>query len=134
MSRSKTYVLDYDPFLLARICFANVKRMWDAQRELKIRTLLSLKGQHGEARLFSGPLCLEAVFYIRPKCALVDQSNKSVYRKSCIVRPSIRDCFKFVFNTSNKIIYKSTDQIAEIRTKKIYDKHPRVEFTISEIA
>lgn len=123
-----TYIIEGDPIAWARAKpNFNSRRMWDSQKQQKLILGLSLVKQHGSNPPFAGPLFMEVNFYMQlPKKG----KNAGDWFDG---RPDLSNLLKFIEDTGSKIIYIDDCLICYTIMKKVYDEHPRTEFTIARL-
>jgi len=129
--RSKTYVIDCNPIPWQRAGInSQAARFFDRQKQDKIAFGLYILSQHGNSPLFEGPLLVEATFYM--------PIPKTGFKKGTLWHCKKADAdnfLKFLFDsiTNTEAVWNDDCQVSKIITSKIYDKHPRTIFTISEL-
>lgn len=123
-----TYIIDGDPISWARARpNYNSRRMWDAQKHEKLVLGLDLVKQHGPNPPFSGPISLEVNFYMKlPQKG----RNPGDWHSG---KPDFSNLLKFIEDTGNKILYIDDCMIVSVSGKKVYDRNPRTEFTITRL-
>lgn len=130
--KSHKYIIMGDPIPLARARHTS-NRVYDAQKHLKFSWGLQLQDQHKDKSLFTGPLCLDVDFYINLPSKISLGKKSFFLLKPHTTRPDLSNLIKFVEDAATGILFNNDCIIAEIRSRKLYDKQPRTEFTITEI-
>lgn len=130
---SMTYVVLGPPAPWSRAAPNYIRRsIYDTQKNLKLLVGIELASQHGERPLFDGPLHIDWCFYLEIPTRYKSK-RASMIGKPHYVKPDISNLIKFYEDVSNKIIFKDDSTIATGTWKKVYDEHPRTEFTIRKI-
>jgi len=126
-----TYILPGSPIPCARPRFGH-RRVFDSQKLLKINHGLLIGHIHGNRPLYTGPLKLNAIFYVAVPQPLTAKKSKlyGTYRDK---RPDLDNYIKYILDVSNNVLYTDDALIAVVHAKKIYDPKPRTEFTITEL-
>ncbi len=116
------------PIPLARARF-NGRRVYDEQKNLKLYFRNIISHQHGANKLFSGPLKLQATFYMTmPKKA------KFLAGRYHIFKPDLDNLLKMLCDLCGEdLLFGNDCVICSIETKKVYDANPRTEFIIEEL-
>lgn len=127
-----SYRLPGDPGVLAKMRQVP-RRMWDEYSHLKVSTRILLEKQHANKRAFSGPLFLEAAFYL-PTKDVRGRRKLGEKQKPHVVRPDITDLVKFLEEVGSGIIFSNVCHIAGVHAYKVYDDEPRIEFSLVELA
>jgi Holliday junction resolvase RusA-like endonuclease len=123
------YTLVGDPIPLARVRFGQ-HRAWDSQKQLKVTSEITLVAQHGNRPKYSGPLRLNATFYmVIPPSR--ERKSKPGYPHA--VKPDLDNLVKYICDVAQKVLFENDSRIAEINCKKIYSKKPRTEFIIQRL-
>ena len=128
MPRTETYTIEGDPIALARARFGE-HRVYDSQKQLKLIAGINLANQHEGKPVFLGPVRLDVIFYLQLPKRFASHLPGSYH----IYRPDLSNLIKFTEDVATSIIYHDDCIIAEIFSRKLYDKHPRTEFTISTL-
>lgn len=123
------YIIPGDPVPLARARVnTNSARIWDSQKQIKLLTGLEIRKQHDNRPLFKDPVELNISFFMKqPKRG---PNSKLYYHQSI---PDLDNMIKYICDVCNGILYKDDAIISSIRAKKVYDKNPRTELTISTL-
>jgi Holliday junction resolvase RusA-like endonuclease len=132
MAERYTYVIEGDPTPLFRAKPAyNQRLMYDSQKNQKLVTGITLSNQHNDRPFFTGPIALEAVFYMPvPKTRLRERTE--LLGTFHFVRPDLSNLLKYIEDAALTILYKDDCIISKIAIEKIYGE-PRTEFTISSL-
>lgn len=121
------YVVPGDPVPLARARLTKESRMWDSQKQTKLVYSIQLANQHEGKPMFTGPLHIEVVFYMRIAAAKKGKQLAGTYH--CF-RPDIDNLLKFIADVATGVLYHEDCIIASVATKKVYDDEPRTELII----
>ena len=126
---SKTYHIPLKP-IRWKHPGKNGKHYYDLQVKEKSVVGLYLLREHKESRPFQGPVHIECRFYMAlPKC-LRDREPSLWHSKA----PDCTNLVKFLEDSITKVgIWKDDRQVAWQDNRKIYDKEPRIEITITEL-
>jgi Holliday junction resolvase RusA-like endonuclease len=103
---------------------------WNDQRVTRMRWQIELEDQHEGLPLFTGPLELAVAFYfpIPPNSAYkIAPGSKN------ISKPDIYGFIEFLHAAAKNYVYSENAAIVSLSCKKLYDKRPRTEFTITEL-
>lgn len=100
---------------------------FDAQKREKLAFSLYLEQQHKEAPLFSSPISLDVVFYM--KIPLKNKSRQGVH----FIKPDIDNLCKFLLDSIVGTLITDDRIIWSLSAKKIYDSNPRTEFVITTL-
>lgn len=122
--RSKSYVINVTPIAWQRAQL-NGKRFFDGQIQQKVGIGLVLSQQHGDESLFTKPITMNITFYMHQS-----KSNSEKYYHT--TRPDLDNLEKFLLDAIKNVLISDDRIIWQVTKKKIYDKNPRVEFTITE--
>lgn len=128
--RSKTYEINLKPIPWQRAGLNN-NYFFDRQQEEKVAFGLILNKQHGIEPIFTGPLCLEALFYLeQPKTKAQRLAGPYHFK-----RPDLDNYLKFILDTitDTKAIWNDDNQVAWITAKKLYAKNAKTVITITEL-
>lgn len=129
---AKLYIINGDPTAAARARYGN-KRVYDAQRNLKIVTGINLQNQHGDLPKYTGALHIDFVFYFALSPSWSTKKKSSMLGKPHVFKPDLDNCIKFYLDVSTGVLFANDCIIASISCRKIYDYVPKTEFRISEI-
>ena len=127
------YVIKGDPIPLSRARIGHgARHVYDCQREAKRICAIHIQNQRGEDPLVGGPIHLDITFFMRiPKVAQKNVENKRFQYH--YYKPDISNLIKFLEDVSNRILFNDDSQIAYITARKVYDKEPRTEFSITPL-
>ena len=126
----KTYVLMGDPTPLMRARLSG-KRVYDPQKNLKMKATIDLASQHDNASLLEGPLHLDVTFFMPVAKSMSEKRKQMLYGQYHTFKSDLDNCIKYIGDICNGLIYYDDCSIAKITAKKIYDAHSRTEFTIT---
>lgn len=105
----------------------NNGRFFDAQTRDKLAYGLFLEQQHNDEPLFSTALHVDIVFYMPIP---VSVRQRSQYHSKT---PDLDNLEKFLLDCMTGRIITDDRIICSKTAKKVYDKDPRTEFTITEV-
>lgn len=125
--RIKTYYIPIAPMPWKRPA-RNGKKMYDAQAKDKVNFGIYLNQQHNDEPLFDCPIHLDINFYM-PIPKSVSLRKQVPYHSST---PDIDNLLKFCLDTMTDVVIIDDRIICSITAKKVYDKEPRIELTITE--
>ena len=128
----KVYVIKGDPIPLARARHVR-NRIYDPQKTIKAIAAIDLASQHDKLPLLSGPLHLDAIFYMKAPESISAKRRALLYEQPHIYKPDLDNLIKFLCDISSGVIYHDDCIIASITTKKIYDENSRTEFHFTSI-
>lgn len=126
--RSKTYTIPGDPIPLARARYNGQDHFYDPNKHAKLFIAITLQSQHNTEPPFSGPLSLDATFFLP-----IPKSTHYTPLSYHFFKPDASNLLKMIEDAANKILYHDDCSIAKISLTKLYDKKPRTVFTISEL-
>ena len=126
------YVIPGDPIPLQRARHGGGKT-WDPQKQLKLNWSLALVNQHGDRPFYEGPLHVDIIFYM-PKPKTSQKQRDILEDKPHFYKPDVDNLIKWVFDCSNKILFKDDSSIASVNSKKKYSNNPRTLIRIIEYA
>ena len=130
--QSKKYVIMGDPVPLARARLT-VRRVWDSQKQQKLIDGITLKEQHDDDFLFSGPLHLDINFFFKIPDSYSQKKRDSTIGNYHYFKPDLSNLIKYYEDIATGIIYHDDCIISKITTTKTYDINARTEFTIMEL-
>lgn len=126
-----TYTIPLDPMAWKRAGVNFDKRLFfDQQKNEKIALGLYLLREHGNAPKWSGPIAVDVICYIKIPKSIKDRNlNGSPW---CDVKPDDDNYAKLIRDAINdtQTIWGDDCQVADGRTRKVYDKNPRTVITI----
>lgn len=126
------YILPGNPTPLARARLSG-RRFFDQQKLLKINHGIILDRIHNEMPLYTGPLEVNATFYLPFQSGASQKLKNKMIGKFRPLRPDLDNYIKYILDVSNKILFHDDSIVVVIHAQKIYDSIPRTEFTITEI-
>lgn len=126
--RSKSYCVKMNPIPWKRAGM-NGSRLFDAQKQDKVMMGLYLNQQHNDEPLFNKATHLEVIFYFNYPKTLKKRSGSSWVSTV----PDLDNLEKFLLDSIKNILITDDRIIVSMNSKKIYDKDPRVEFTLTEL-
>lgn len=108
----------------------NNQRFYDSQVKDKITFGLYLIQQHGSTPMFTKPLQIDITFFMR-----TGQQKAKMGKMHHDTTPDLDNLIKFLLDAIVDTNTLLTDDriISIINAKKVYDKVPRTEFTITEL-
>ena len=125
----KTYIIAGNPIPLARPRFS-FKRIYDKQQHEKFIAGIELAQQHGDLPFLSGPLHLDVTFFMASPHSYSKNKKSKLWGQYHIIKPDLSNLLKFYEDLCSEVIFKDDCIIASISCKKLYDEHPRTEFTL----
>lgn len=128
----KQYVLIGDPVPLARPRFA-FRKVFDSQKALKISTMLELENQQGNTPLLSGPLHLDATFYMKTPQSMSKSKRDILYGTPHIYTPDLDNLIKWICDIGSGIIYEQDSIVSSISATKIYGPVAQTQFKFIKI-
>jgi Holliday junction resolvase RusA-like endonuclease len=123
--RSLTFILNGDPTPLARARMGKWS-VYDSQKHEKLVHGIQLQNQMDDDKPLSGPLILDATFY------MPTGRNKRRLGTPHYFRPDLDNLLKYINDISQAIIFHDDCTIYKIQAIKIYDDNPRTVFTFTE--
>lgn len=130
----RVYVIPNNPISLKRPRYSSItKKMYNSQRGEMLVMSIGLQSQHDDEPLFEGPLHMDIVFYMPIPQSKSKKEQEALQGQYHISRCDLDNMIKFYCDLGNSVLYHDDSQIVSISAKKIYDKVPRVEFSISPI-
>lgn len=129
--RMKSYLIETTPMSWSRAGH-NGRYFYDKQRHEKTVYGLWINKCHGDEPMFTGPLELDVTFFM-PIPLLNKNRYETIYHH---IVPDLDNCCKFLMDAINNLdgkVWHDDKQVSVLKAKKIYDKVPRVEFTITEL-
>lgn len=120
-----TYVIPGNPIPWARAGL-NQDRFYDKQKHLKLSFGLVLQNLHGNRPLFSDPLHVQFIFYLK-------ETKRNPSGNYHHTRPDLSNLIKFIEDASTGIIYVDDSLICSINAEKKYDSNPRTEMFVKVI-
>ena len=126
--RSKSYRIDITPIPWQRVARRG-NRCYDTQTKDNVCFALSLSQQHNDEPFFSNPIHLDVTFYM-PIPKLIKERPESPYHATV---PYLDNLYRFMLNSIKDVLIADERVICSLSLKKVYDKEPRTEFTITEV-
>lgn len=126
--RSKSYRINITPIPWQRIARKG-NRCYDTQTREQVCFTLYLSQQHNDEPFFTNPVHLEVIFYM-PIHKLVKDRQESHYHHTV---PYLDNLYKFVLDAMRGVVVSDERVISSVSLKKVYDKEPRTELTITEV-
>ena len=126
--RSKSYRINITPIPWQRILRKD-SRFYDGITRDIVSFGLYLSQQHNEEPFFSNPIHIDVIFYM-PFIKLVRDRDASLYHSGA---PYLENLYKFLLDAMKDIVIADDRVICSLSLKKVYDKEPRTEITITEI-
>lgn len=123
------YIIPGDPVAWSR-AGRNSNRFYDKQIQLKEYWRLLLLKQHGNQRMYEGPLRVEFYFGMR-----IPRKPKSHQQHGCwhTSTPDLTNLEKLIEDVGTGILYIDDRFICSNTADKKYDNEPRTEFIIKEL-
>lgn len=126
--RSKTYCIKIAPIAWQRVVRSN-NRSYDAQTRDKVSFGLYLSQQHNDEPFYTKPISLDVTFYMPMPKQLKDNPTATYGATP----PSLECLYKFFLDAIKDILIDDVRVIYSLSLKKVYDKEPRTELTITEV-
>jgi Holliday junction resolvase RusA-like endonuclease len=102
------------------------KRFFDAQSQEKLILGLALNQQHEGLPFYTKPISMDITFYMA-----IPRDKRSKPRSLWhMQRPDIDNLSKLILDAATGVLWADDKVIAKLCAQKIYDKDPRIEFTI----
>ncbi|HEY5267753.1 MAG TPA: RusA family crossover junction endodeoxyribonuclease [Candidatus Saccharimonadales bacterium] len=105
-------------------------RSYDNQTRDKVSFGLYLAQQHNDEPFFDKPIHLDVTFYMPIPNPIKERSN-SVYHATA---PFLDNLYRFLVDAIKDIVIADDRVICSLSVKKVYDKEPRTEIVITEVA
>lgn len=123
---SKLYVINIEPQPWKRPG-VNKRRFYDTQTQEKLILGISLNQQHEGLPFYKSPIYMDITFYMPlPKDK---RGRPKLFYHS--IRPDVDNLCKLILDAATGILWDDDKIISKLCAQKIYDKDPRIEFTIS---
>lgn len=126
--RSKQYCIKVTPIAWKR-AGRNGNRYFDFQAREKLTLGICLNNQQGSDPLFSQAIHMDIVFYMPIPRLLKDREKLPYHTKT----PDADNLCKLLFDALKGVVIQDDKLIFSYSVKKMYDKDPRTEFTITEV-
>lgn len=126
------YVLPGTPTPLARPRFGKNARVYNSQRTEMLIHGLQIKEQHKGKPLYTGPLHVNATFYMKlPKMPREQQKRmeQHYHTSPC----DLDNLIKKILDVCNGVLFEDDRIISSVFAQKVYDYNPRTEFNITEL-
>jgi len=127
--RSKAYCVKVTPIAWQRVVRSS-NRFYDTQTKDRVSFGLYLSQQHNDEPLFTNPIHIDVIFYM-PIPKLTKERVNSLYHSTA---PYIDNFYKFFVDAIKDILIPDERVICSLSMKKVYDKEPRTEIVITEVA
>jgi len=127
--RSKEYCIKITPIAWQRVVRSS-NRSYDNQTRDKVSFGLYLAQQHNDEPFFDKPIHLDVTFYMPIPNPIKERSN-SVYHATA---PFLDNLYRFLVDAIKDIVIADDRVICSLSVKKVYDKEPRTEIVITEVA
>ena len=124
------YVLNGQPLSLLRPQHTN-EGHWDAQKERRLTSTITLSSQHDDRPLYKGPLLFVIDFYFPFPIKGPRALKKSLFHT---VKPSLSNCIRYVSEVCMDVLYEDSCTITTIHAQKKFCTVPRTEFYIVELS
>lgn len=125
------YRLDGDPVSLKRPRMGK-QHMFDAQKEQKLITGISLQQQHGAYDLFEGPLLLIAEFFFKMPVKITKKKREELNGQPVEKKPDLSNLIKYIEDAATTVLYHDDCIITTITAIKRYGDEPHTHFVIAE--
>lgn len=122
------YIIPGAPIALQRPRFGR-GNVYDSQKEIRMISEISLRNQHEDTPMFTGPIHLEINFYL-PYGSVKSKSKEGLPH---IQRPDISNLIKYIEDVMTGIVYPDDKLVAAITSYKWFSCKPRTEIIVSEI-
>jgi len=131
MQMKYKYVLYGKPLPLLRPRTSFIKRLiYDPQKIEKEQAQQQLRLQHKTRPVIHQPIHLEVTFFMPPPTSMTKTKKAFLYKSPHFKKPDLSNLIKFIEDVAQGIIFQDDSRIISINAKKLYDEHPRTEFTI----
>ena len=108
----------------------NGKHFFDIQAKDKLCFSIHLQSQHDNDPLFTTAIAIDIVFYMPYKSVKKERDKVKVHCST----PDLDNLCKFALDAMKGVVFKDDRLVSHLSAKKVYDKKPRTEFTITEIS
>lgn len=126
--RSKFYKINITPIGWRRVS-RNQHRYYDPYNKDIVSFGLYLAQQHNEEPFFTKPVHLDVTFYMPISLLLKDRAQSQYHSGT----PYLDNLYKFLLNSMKDVVIADDRVICSLSVKKVYDKEPRTELTITEV-
>jgi hypothetical protein len=148
------YIVSGEPIPLCKVTDEDsVPKVWDAYKDARFKYIQRIKNQHekyfekccfeegaiNRRQFVPGPLKLEATFFMRsypPRLRKKEKTEKYEGEAPTIPHdraPPIFSLFNFLDRALQGVIYKRDCTLSSVQIRKVYDRKPRTEITITRI-
>lgn len=132
MNEIYKYIVNGDPIPLLRARFGR-RCVYDSQKAIKGRWSIDLERQHEDRPMLSGPLHLDAYFYMPIPNHITKEKKLTYHKRPHVFRPDLSNLIKFLEDCATGIIFRDDSIIASISARKLYDHITRTEFIITPL-
>lgn len=108
------FILDGIPIPLQRARCSRQQKMYDAQKNHKLVTGITIKNQFLSQKPLDGILQLHAIFYMPIPKKITKQNENSIPGAHHYKKPDLDNLIKFICDVCNGIIYTDDSRIAII--------------------
>lgn len=127
--RSKSYVIELPPLAWKR-CDRNGLRFFDGQKKEKLIFGLSMRKYHNNEPPFITATRLDVFWFV----AIPKSRNNLKEGDYCDKKLDIDNLEKFILDTAKDAEILSDDKIiCEVFKRKVWSRHPRTEFTLTQL-
>lgn len=126
--RSKSYRINIVPVPWQR-AVRKESRCYDAHTKDMVSFGLYLSQQHNDEPFFENPIHLDVTFYMPIVRSIKDRPD-TVYHSNS---PYLDNLYKFLLHSIKNVLIADDRVICSLSLKKVYDKEPRTELTITEV-
>lgn len=129
--RSRHYVINHQPIPQKRVRLNTMNmNFYDPLAKMKVTIGIEISDQHGDEPMFSGPIAIDIVFYMKTPQRF--PNGKPLIYHAC--RPDIDNLEKYVLDLCKGILFEDDRFVCKLSSLKKYDDNPRTEFTITEVS
>lgn len=121
-----------DPTPWTRARLSKTGYFYDSQKAFKNVMRNTIEDQHDNRPLFVGPVEMIVVFFMRLPDGKTLRERRAAQLYHC-TKPDLDNLEKILKDVCSGIIYRDDCQVAQVFKKKIYDEHPRIEFSIRNL-
>lgn len=132
MDNLKVYTIAGNPIPLARPRFSG-KKIYNSQRNIMNSASLNLAVQHGNDQKLTGPIHLDATFFMATPQSMSTAKQRLLLDKPHIFKPDLDNLIKFVCDICSEVLFDNDCMVSSISCKKVYDSNPRTEFTVRKL-
>jgi Holliday junction resolvase RusA-like endonuclease len=102
---------------------------YDGHAKDQVNFALYVAQQHDDEEMFINPVHLDVTFFV----PIPKDCPKKLPSKYSVKNPTIDSLYKYFIDAIRDIIVPNNTVICALSIKKMYDKDPRTEFTITEV-